>query len=562
MFSIIFTPFKLMGLASLMTLLPQNILRLLGIIMAPVLAIVSIWLWDPALIIQMKLLDLNVTFMQVTEINRFMVTIFALAALAGGLFAYKLSDKKELFACYLYALIAMACLLSGDLIALIITWEMLAVASVFVLWFSKEKGANAATMRYALWHFFGGAVLLCGIAMHLYHTDFDTSFGSVSLNHISGWLILVGIWLNTGLFPFTSWVVDAYPKASPAGAVFLSSFTTKTAIIIMMRLFAGESFLQYPALITIVVACIYALREDDMRRLLAWAILIQIGFMVATISSQAPENIVAAQASVHILYKSTLFMAAGLIMHHTKESRFSHLPSLKGKMGLIFPLAFIAAATSAAMPLTGGFVAKTWLMHEVSYGSLSMSWVVMTIMSAAAILPTSLWFMRFAFCSNQEIMAENIEIPFSQKLAMILPASLCLLFALPATWSALGVSSDYNIYIFKEIIHALQLIFVMLGLGLILTVLMPPKAAYTVGLDWIWREGYGHIHQWSKENMPKIEARLQALISQIYGRIYRGFLWISSPESPFNAPQPVSKQALYIAVFFGIFGLIWLFFTH
>ncbi len=569
---LLISPYMLMVFCAFLILILPKSLRLAAIIAAPLIALASLWI-TPALLPQGNLMNFEyivqsfwfnyeVTWIRLDIIARFMASIFALTALAGGIFAFKLARKKEIFTAYIYAACAIATILAGDLVSLMITWELLAISAVVLLWFSRERGAKNAAMRYGLWHFLGGAMLLAGIAMQMAALQ-DIRFSSVSLNHISGWFILIGIWLNTGMFPFTSWAPDAYPKASPSAAVFLSSFTTKTAVIVMLRLFWGEEILMYPALITIIIAGIYSFIEDDMRRLLCWSILMQVSFMVVAIAAgnELAYLAVPAMAAVHILYKSTLFMASGLVLHYTGESQLSKISGLIDDMPFVFILSLIAAVTSMAMPITGGFLAKTWLFESIDKGGLYFGWSALTLMSGFAILPTGLWFIRWLFGSDETRQSQPVSPYVTPQIAMLIPALLCFILALPLLWElAFNAAAPIPyVYSFKEAIRAFELIFASLAIGFFAMRWIYPRSNYTIGLDWLWREA----NQIYLQKLNKIQPqRIWVHITHIYGkRLQALFFFLSSPRSPFLRAKAISKQSLEVSVFLAFFIVCWVLFA-
>lgn len=561
MLSFLISPYIVMAIISVAILLTSKSLRLLPIIIAPMAALGLLWSLPLGFELKSHWYGYDVIWIELDNIARFMASLFALTALAGGIFAFKLTRRKEIFTAYLYGACAMATVLAGDLISLMIAWELLAITSLILLWFSRENGAKNAAMRYGLWHFLGGALLLSGIALQMAQMQ-NISFENISLNSLAAWLILIGIWLNTGMFPFTSWVVDAYPKASPSGAVFLSSFTTKTAIIIMLRLFWGEEILLYPALITIAIAGIYSFIEDDMRRLLSWSILIQVSFMIVAIAAghELAYIAVPAMAAVHILYKSTLFMASGLVLHYTGESRMSKISGLIDDMPFIFALALVAALTSMAAPLTAGFLAKTWLLESIDQGHLYLGWIFLTIMSGVAILPTGLWFIRWVFVSD-DITEKNPEKPYiTPQLAMLIPVALCLLLAIPSLWNLLlHTSLDMGkIVRLKEILHSLQLIFISLAIGFLAMKWFSPRSHYTLGIDYLWREAVPFYKRAADNIQPH---KFLILITHLFGeRSKTLFDFLSSPRSPFLRAKAVSKQSFEVSVFLAFFIISWVLF--
>jgi multicomponent Na+:H+ antiporter subunit D len=167
---------------------------------------------------------------------------------------------------------------------------------------------------------------MAGIAGHVAETG-SIAFVAMRADSPAHWLILAGFLLNAGSWPTSAWLPDAYPEASWSGTVFLSAFTTKTAVLVLLRGFPGEEILIVLGLIMIFYGIIYAILENDMRRILAYSVVNQVGFMVTGIGigSELALNGAAAHAFVHIIYKALLLMSAGSVMLMTGRRKCSEL---------------------------------------------------------------------------------------------------------------------------------------------------------------------------------------------------------------------------------------------
>ena len=177
-------------------------------------------------------------WVRVDQLSLLFGYLFHVAAFLAALFSLHLKDRLQQATGFLYAGAAVGAVFAGDLIVLFIFWELLAISSVFQIWASQSDRAIAAGTRYLLIHISSGLLLLVGTAWHYQQT------GSLALGHlgIDSWatrLIFLGVGIKCA-FPFLhSWLVDAYPESTPTGAVFLSSFTTKTAVYVLARSFAA-----------------------------------------------------------------------------------------------------------------------------------------------------------------------------------------------------------------------------------------------------------------------------------------------------------------------------------
>ena len=190
-------------------------------------------------------------------------------------------------------------------------------------------------------HLLGGVVLFAGVTGHVAQTG-SVAFTRMALDSPAHWLILIGFLVNAGAPPLSAWLPDAYPEASWSGTVFLSAFTTKTAVYVLIRGFPGTELLIWVGLFMVFYGIVYALLENDMRRILAYSIVNQVGFMIAGIGigTEMALNGAAAHAFTHIIYKALLLMSAGSVLlmtgpaqvlrtrrpvpHHAADHRLRH----------------------------------------------------------------------------------------------------------------------------------------------------------------------------------------------------------------------------------------------
>ena len=179
--------------------------------------------------------------MRIDALSRLFATVFSIMAFAGGLYALNQRRVIELASALCYAGSAIGVVFAGDLITVFIFWELMAIASTLVVW-SAGPQARGAGMRYAAIHFFGGALLMAGIAGEI-ATNGNVAFAKMTLDSAPRWLILAGFLINAGAPPLSAWLPDAYPESSWSGMVFLSAFTTKTAVYVLLRGFPGTELL-------------------------------------------------------------------------------------------------------------------------------------------------------------------------------------------------------------------------------------------------------------------------------------------------------------------------------
>ena len=232
-------------------------------------------------VLELRFLGFDLVLLRGDKLSRLFAFVFALMAFVGGLYALRQARTAELAAAFVYAGSAIGVVLAGDLISVFVFWEMMAIGSTVVVW-CGGRAARRAGLRYAAIHLLGGVLLMAGIAGEISASG-TAMFASLDLSTLPRWLILAGFLINAGAPPLSAWLPDAYPAASWSGMVFLSAFTTKTAIYVLLRGFPGVELLVWIGLFMIFYGIVYAILENDMRRILAYSIVNQVGFMVAGI---------------------------------------------------------------------------------------------------------------------------------------------------------------------------------------------------------------------------------------------------------------------------------------
>ncbi|CAG0975134.1 NADH-quinone oxidoreductase subunit M [Burkholderiales bacterium] len=422
-------------------------------------------------------------------LSRLFALVFAVMAFGGGLFALGQASRVEVPAAFVYAGSAIGVTLAGDLLTVFVFWELMAIGSTLVIWSAGTASAYRASMRYLMVHLLGGVVLMAGIAGHVADTG-STAFTRIALDSPAHWLILAGFLLNAGAPPLSAWLPDAYPEASWSGTVFLSAFTTKTAVYVLLRAFPGAELLVFVGLFMIFYGIVYALLENDMRRILAYSIVNQVGFMIVGIGigTEMSLNGAAAHAFTHILYKALLLMSAGAVLYETGRRKCTDLGGLFRTMPLTMVCGTIGALSISSFPLTSGFVSKSMVAQAALDGHLEIVWLLLAAASAGVFLHAGIKFPWFVFFQKDSGLRPP-DPPWSQRLAMVLFAALCIglgVFYAPL-YRLLPYPADYVPYTGAHVVEMLQL---LLFSGLAFFVMLPMlKRTLTITLDtdWLYR---------------------------------------------------------------------------
>ncbi|SHE63290.1 multisubunit sodium/proton antiporter, MrpD subunit [Kaistia soli DSM 19436] len=452
----------------------------------PALALILVWSLPQTAGPDFNWLGLTLTPVVSDSTARLFGTAFALAAIGGAIFALPQRSSAERAAALLYAGAAQGVIFAGDLVTLFLFWEVMAIGSALVIF---SNGASRAGLRYALMHAFGGVLFFAGIAASI--GSGGTAIRPFAADSIGSLLMLAGILVNAGAPPVSAWVADAYPRASWSGAVFLSAFTTKAAIAVLIRLFPGEAALIPVGLIMAVYGMIYALLENDIRRMLSYSIVGQVGFMVVAIGIGTPLALAAAgaHAFVHILYKGLLMMAAGTVLRATGTARLTALGGLARSMPFATCAMIVGGLSLSAMPLTAGFVSKSAIMQALADDHDAVAWFALTAISAGSMLYAGLRLPWFAMLRPSTPRPATLQATPAMKLAMggaglillaIGAAPGLLMRFVPGIESVAVLTSDHILFQLQLLVGA-SICFVLF------LRLLVPHAGTTVDTDWLWR---------------------------------------------------------------------------
>jgi len=388
----------------------------------------------PALVLHPAGMALD--FLRADKLAVLFAWIFTLSASLSCLFAFGRQGGPERAATLAYAGSALGAVFAGDMVTLYVFWEAMALAAVFVILAGGAEKSRAAAYRYALVHLFGGICLLAGLVLLAAKTG-STAFTAALLadGGPGSLLVLAGFLINASAFPFSAWLPDSYPESSPTGGVFLSAFTTKTAVYVLIRGFPGFDALIVVGCLMILYGLIYALRENDLRRLLSYSITNQVGFMLVGVGIGTPEalNGACALAFCHILYKSLMFMSAGSVIAATGKRKLTELGGLFSAMPLTFAATVVGAMSLSALPGTCGFVSKPMVLAATAEGHMALVWLFLEAASAGTLLYAGLAVPYFVFFGQTPGTAAapkkpspRREAPVAALAAMGLAALACL----------------------------------------------------------------------------------------------------------------------------------------
>lgn len=522
--------------------------RNIAVLSAPTFALIALWLLPEGKLWQVQWLDYSLAPLAVDKLSRLFATIFLLMAAVGGLFALRQTSRLEVPAAFLYAGSAVGVTLAGDLVTVFLFWEFMAVGSTLVLWSAGTPAAFAASKRYVAVHLAGGVILFAGVAGQIAATG-DASFHAMQVDSISTWLILIGFLINAGAPPLSAWLPDAYPEASWSGTVFLSAFTTKTAVYVLLRGFPGTEILIWVGIFMIFYGIVYALLENDMRRILAYSIVNQVGFMITGIGigTEMALNGAAAHAFSHIIYKALLLMSAGAVLAATNRRKCSELGGLFHSMPITTICGTIGALAISSFPLTSGFVSKSMVTQAAIDGHLQTVWLFLAAASAGVFLHAGIKFPWFVFFQKDSGL-RPADPPASLRWAMILFAFLCIALGVwpDPLYAMLPYEVNYVPYTAAHVITQLQL---LLFSGLAFFVMLDylkRTPTITLDADWLWRVAGPEVAKSCRLALAETLAGLGEIIEARRLAIADFLTRHRRPEGMLMRSWPTGSMALWV----------------
>ncbi|HJN44370.1 MAG TPA: Na(+)/H(+) antiporter subunit D [Vicinamibacterales bacterium] len=429
--------------------------------------------------------------LRVDPLSHLFGLIFSLIAAIGTLYALGVGRRAEHAATLVYAGGALGVVYAGDWISAFVWWELMAMASVVVVWSGNTDRARAAGFRYLFVHVAGGSLFFIGLALHL------ATGGSLAFGPLGGGaglaygLILVGVAINAAIPPLHAWLPDAYPEASITGTVFLSAFTTKTAVYVLIRVFPGSDLLVWAGIAMALYGVVYAVLENDIRRLLGYHIISQVGYMVAGVGIGTPLALggAAAHAFCHILYKALLLMGAGAVMTATGRRKLTELGGIGRQMPLVVLLYAVGAFSISGVPLFNGFISKSMIITAAGDDGWGFAELLLTLASVGTFLHTGLKLPYFTFFGPSRGLRLT-RVPGHMIAAMGLAAICCVGLGVAPGWlyARLQTVVDYHPYTLDHVAGSLQLLGgTALGFWWLLSKLAG-ETTESLDTDWLYRK--------------------------------------------------------------------------
>ena len=528
----------------------------------------------------MEMMGLELTPIRVDQLSLIFGYIFHIAALLSAIYALKVDDPIQHLAGMVYAGAAIAAAFAGDLITLFIFWELTAISSVFLIWASRTESSLRCGVRYLVIQVASGVILLAGALMHFKQTgslDF-THFAADGLSTAT--TVILWSFAIKAAFPFLhNWLQDAYPNATYSGTVFLSAFTTKLAIYALARGYAGFELLIPIGCVMTAFPIFFAVIENDLRKVLAYSLNNQLGFMVVGIGIGTPLALsgACAHAFAHIIYKGLLFMAMGAVLYRVGTTQASELGGLYKSMKTTTICCIIGAMSISAFPLLSGFTAKSLITSGATYMSANpeASFMGLSAVTFFGLVTFALYFASagvmehsgikipyFAFFAHDSGKRPE-KAPLNMRVAMILAAALCIGIGVypQALYNLLPYYTGYWPYDITHVVTQLELLlFAALAFGVLmrLGIYPPEKRSVNLDFDWVYRR---LVPQIGKETALLLQEMAQPASHAVKSRISN--VWrrievvIAGEDSQMGKTATSGISALWAAILLTVYLIMY-----
>jgi multicomponent Na+:H+ antiporter subunit D len=489
-------------------------------------------------------------------LSRVYALAFIIYALFAGIYAWADEGAGPKVAALGLSGAGVGVVLAGDMLSLFFFWEWLTVCSLFLIWFGNTPGAWGAGFRYLIFHLAGAVVMLTGILLQM--ADGVTVFGAMDMAQASSWLILAGMVTNAAVPPLHAWLSDAYPRSSIFGTVFLAAFTTKSAVYALTRGFAGLELLIYAGTIMSLFAVTYAIMENNIRRLLSYHIISQVGFMVTAVGlgTQLSLNGATSHAFSHIFYKGLLMMSAGAVIWATGRERLSELGQLARPMRWTMVLMLIGGLAISGAPLLNGFVSKSMTISAASYTGRGPIEFLLLVVSMGTFLSVALKLPWFTFFGPDRGATVMREVPTSMYVGMGLCALLCFVTGIapgPTLYAILPFDYTYEPFTAHHFVEMLQLMTgTAIGFWLLRVKLGTTEPTITLDTDNLYRRPIGWAVEGAGNLFIAVGTQVRTLNGALIGSGWRGLQGYQARYSN----TPLALQAFVFVTVIAVVGYI------
>jgi multicomponent Na+:H+ antiporter subunit D len=555
-----FHPFLPFLVAAILAAFTKGTVRSVIMLLAPVVGGLHLLGVETGTVVEYQLMELTLMPYRVDDLSLIFGYIFHIGAFIAVLYSIHLKDTLQHVSGLLYAGSAVGAVFAGDLFTLFIFWEILGLSSAFLVWASRDETSVATGIRYLVFQVLSGVLLMAGALWYWLDTG-SLIFNEIGLDAAGAWLIFFAFGIKCG-FPFLhNWITDGYPASTATGTVFLCCFTTKAAVYAMARGFPGTELLIYIGAFMACYPIFFAVIENDLRRVLAYSMINQLGFMVCGIGvgTALALNGATGHAFNDVLFKGLLFMSMGAVLYVTGRTKASELGGLYKKMPITASLCIVGALTISAFPLVAGFISKSMVMSALIEEGHSIIWMFMLFASAGVLEHAGIKIPYFAFFAHDQNIPAR-EAPTNMLLAMSIAAVLCVAIGVfpSILYNILPYDAPYSPYDMTHVLTQLQLLaFATLGVVFLHRSGRYPAEVPSTNLDaeWFYRRLFPRIYQAIKRLLSRIGDVIGNWLRHWSTGLMTGLNRTHGPEGTLARTWPTGSMVLWVAVLLAVYLL-------
>lgn len=564
-----YPPFIIFFIVALVLPLFRGYFRYVLLIATPIIGGLALIELEAGSYWQLSLFGYQLEPYRVDRLSLLFAYLFHLAAFISIIYSLHVRDTMQLVAGLFYVGSALGAIFSGDLITLFIFWELMAISSTFLVWARRTDKAIASGFRYLIIQMSSGMLLLAGAALLIYQTG-DARFDYIGLENdgissVASWLIFLAFGIKCAFPLFHNWLTDAYAEATPTGTVFLSAFTTKAAIYCMARAYPGTELLVYIGMAMTCFPIFYAVIENDLRRVLGYSMINQLGFMICGIGIGTALSIngAVAHAFTDVIFKGLLFMSMGAVLHMTGRMNGSELGGLYKTMPKTTILCIVGAASISAFPLFSGFVSKSMVMSAALAEGYHGVWLALLFASAGVFHHAGIKIPYFAFFAHDTGLRVS-DPPNNMLIAMTIAAILCVFIGINPQflYSLLPNTVAYTPYDMTHVLAQLQVLFfsALAFIWLQKKGLYPPELrSINIDVEWLYRKLFPCVWSMGHRNYCYLNNYLKKLIGKLYCCIGFGVARVYGEQGLIARTGQISYAVLMVMILLLGYLLFYLF---
>ncbi len=397
--------------------------------------------WMPPIGIAM-VLDGLAAFMLVTvNLVSFVVALYSIN------YMQKYTDKWKFYTLFMLMLAGMnGVIITGDLFNLFVFLEIASIASYALVAFGTEAEELEASFKYAVMGSVASTFVLLGIAiLYSYTSTLNMADMSLALSHsASGYLVnfvavlfLMGFGFKSALVPFHAWLPDAHPSAPAPISAMLSGVLIKSLGVyalarVLYNVFGMNivfsNILMFLGVLSMMVGVLLAIAQFDLKRLLAYHSISQIGYVVLGLGLGTPLGILGGLFHLfnHSIFKSLLFLNSGAVEYAAGTRDLNAMGGLKQKMPVTGATSFIASMAIAGVPPFNGFFSKLIIIFAAAEAG-RMGYAFCAVVASILTLASFMKVQKLAFFGTLNESLEKIkEVPLLMRLSMMILALICI----------------------------------------------------------------------------------------------------------------------------------------